>query len=105
MSAFRVFSGRVATLDSMEAWDGPDEWEGCQARILQPFDFSHSEPRGRHCSLPVVTELCGIRLCSRHREMVTHCGPDGMERLSPRADREFAAWGVTPTKPFEPLPY
>ena len=88
----------------MEASEDSYEWEGCQARILQPFDFAHTEPRGRHCSLAPDNELCGVRLCTRHREMLTTWVGGRETLLDRKAAREFATWGVTPTKPFEPQP-
>ena len=69
------------------------------------MDFSGTLPRGRRCALPADGEVCGIRVCSRHRDTVT-TWVDGKETLrEKRAAREVAAWGVTPTKPFEPLDF
>jgi hypothetical protein len=72
----------------------------CEARIWVSFD--REEPRGRQCARAADEPVCGVWLCWQHREVVTTWA-DGAERLSPGAEKEFAAWGVTASAPFEAL--
>lgn len=56
---------------------------------------------GRYCSRRADDLVCGIPVCSQHRNAVTTWA-DGEERLAPNAERVFATWGVTPSAPFYP---
>ena len=81
----------------------------CEARLRERYLTQEMRMQGLWFhDLPVsqirydaatTTDVCGINLCWRHREMVTEWR-DGEERLQERLDSVFASWGLERRGPF-----
>jgi hypothetical protein len=82
----------------------------CEAKIREPltpelrlrgYSFGNAPISDIQCSRSSTGEVCGVEVCSQHRDQLT-TWVDGREVLRPRADKRLASWGLSRRGEFVP---